>query len=626
MFQRWIWTGLLLLTALPVEAQQVLDTLITLPEVTVTASRVEVAAEEAPTRVTYISRTYLEQMPAASVADVLAQAGHGFVRFYGTSGLASLSIRGSTSSQVAVLVDGFRITDPQLGQVDWRLFPIDVLEGVEVGYGSNSALYGSGAAGGVVNLHLLDALPEARGRIRLGYGAWGAYRAGVLVEPTTGAWKTLFHVGWEQAQGDYPYVNRALFPPRQVRRENNDYREVRLYGTTSYTRRHTQIRLRFWHLEARRGLPGPGTQKPVGERQFDRATYLLLSGTARVQDTWLRGGMLYRHGVLRYVHPQLALDATGKTDFLQVELEARRECGSGWLCGWLLAPALARAVHPSLATLPVEWQWSTSFYARGRIGSLRLFPAFRVERDITREVWIGIPRLGMNLPLKASLILKTSLGRAFRNPTFNDRYWMPGGNPDLRPEKGWQLDGGLLLKRSRWALEFTAFWMDMYDQIIWQPQGNVWSPINKRRTRSRGLEVSLEGRQRVSSLRFRYYVGYTFTDARDRSAPDAPSFNRPLRYVPRELARGHLVAGWKGVQAGGWLQYVGRRYVTTDGTQFLSPYLLLTVTLEASVPFSRGGLHIKGAIQNLLNTDYEVVQGYPMPPRHGTITITLNLR
>ena len=158
--------ALFLLLSTSAVAQAVPDT--TLADVTVTAAREPVATRDAPVRVSVIDRQSLDAAAAASLADALQARAPVHVRRYGPSGLASVTVRGSSSSQALVLLDGQRLTDPALGQVDLSLLPAALLESVEVLSGPASGLYGSDAVGGVIGLQT----PRAS-RIVTEAGPWG---------------------------------------------------------------------------------------------------------------------------------------------------------------------------------------------------------------------------------------------------------------------------------------------------------------------------------------------------------------------------------------------------------------------------------------------------------------------
>ena len=128
-------------------------------DVVVTATRSERTKEEVPAAVTVISKTEIEQTPAMNPLDILDQSAG--VIAYSTKGFLSSStanntiirgLGGISSGHVLVLVDGVPANDTQSSLFHWNdLNPADV-ERIEIVRGPGSALYGSSAMGGVINI------------------------------------------------------------------------------------------------------------------------------------------------------------------------------------------------------------------------------------------------------------------------------------------------------------------------------------------------------------------------------------------------------------------------------------------------------------------------------------------
>ena len=99
---------------------------------------------------------------------------------------SDLGIRGAGFEQVVVLVNGVRMSDPQTGHFDLDLaVPLDLIERVEVLRGPSSAVYGSDAVGGVVNIVTKGDGEGWNGRVE--GGSWGTARvsAGGGISRTT---------------------------------------------------------------------------------------------------------------------------------------------------------------------------------------------------------------------------------------------------------------------------------------------------------------------------------------------------------------------------------------------------------------------------------------------------------
>ncbi|HLP96995.1 MAG TPA: TonB-dependent receptor [Sideroxyarcus sp.] len=148
-----------------------------LDEVVVTATRSAVSLAAAPAAVTVVSAKEIEQKNASRLGDVLDQVpglylrGGAFGQSHGTIGTSGMSLRGVDQNKTLVLLDGQPIQDAGSGKVNWRLPFLEDIARVEVVPGAFSALYGSNAVGGVVNI--ITKQPDRRQfttKLRKGWG------------------------------------------------------------------------------------------------------------------------------------------------------------------------------------------------------------------------------------------------------------------------------------------------------------------------------------------------------------------------------------------------------------------------------------------------------------------------
>lgn len=601
-----------------------------LSEIVVTAARLETTLAAAPSRVTVLDGSSLAQTGAQSLADLVDKRSGAFLQRYGPSEMASLSLRGTSSSQSAILLDGRRITPPQIDVFDLTLLPTVLLESVEILHGAASPLYGSDGIGGAVNVRTLQPGAAASWRASASYGAYGERTGSALLSLEEGGFATVGAFEIASAENDFPYLHEASFPAETRRRRNADTERRSAYLSTSYETERHSLRLSTWYDEAERGLPGLATAPSSDERQWDRQFRLWADADRRLERGSLHLRGLLQHTALRYQDTGQDLDQTGRALVGGLELEARRPVGASWTIGGGADGAVGQAVHPSLSEDAGERHGALFAYGSGPIGPALLYPALRLDGIGTpgggRLVALS-PRLGVNLPVwsRAGLFAKASAGRTFRSPTLNDRFWQPGGNPDLAPERGWAYDAGLFLERAAGRVEVSAFLHHVQDQIVWQAVGgDHWSPFNLRRVRTSGIEASLHTRRALTTwLEAESGLFYTLTHALDRSDPESSAYNRQLRYVPRESLKAHLslTAGALTLDLNG--QHTGRRYITRDESQHLEPFIVLGAQLRLTRPVGAARVHLGLALENALDADYAVMAHRPMPPRHARLRLTL---
>ncbi|MGB5994533.1 MAG: TonB-dependent receptor, partial [Candidatus Deferrimicrobiaceae bacterium] len=141
-----------------------------LEPIEVTATRVERKVSEQASAVSVVTREEIERKNPLVAGDVLQGIPGVDVQRSGSAGnLENIKIRGSLGTHTLVLIDGFAVNSPTLGQFDISSLPVDGFERIEVVRGAQSALYGSNAMGGVVNF-----IPRKAGKKReYGAGASG---------------------------------------------------------------------------------------------------------------------------------------------------------------------------------------------------------------------------------------------------------------------------------------------------------------------------------------------------------------------------------------------------------------------------------------------------------------------
>jgi len=233
------------------------------------------------------------------------------------------------------------------------------------------------------------------------------------------------------------------------------------------------------------------------------------------------------------------------------------------------------------------------------------------------------------------------VGRAFRYPTFNERYYDPGGTPGLQPEDGWTVEGGVSVRRagpsSLLKADVTVYATRLTDKIVWQPSYvtsgvQVWSPSNVSRVRSRGLELSLRGRTQIRSggtlsggtLSGGTLSGgtlFTHVRAENRANPLSPAYGAQLPYVPQQKWKLWAQLQWRGLSLSTTGRLIGPRYYSADESKSLPPYQAVDLRVAYEWKFSAGRLSLEAQIQNVLDRRYEVVRLYPMPPRHATLRL-----
>ena len=142
-----------------------------LPQVMVTATRVEQPLADVLSSVSVITRADIERSQAQSLADLLqGEAGFEFARNGGPGAVTSFFLRGQNSINSVIVVDGVRSSVDQIGSLLVIDIPLQQIERIEILRGNASALYGDAAVGGVISITTLTGKGKAQAYGSVGLG------------------------------------------------------------------------------------------------------------------------------------------------------------------------------------------------------------------------------------------------------------------------------------------------------------------------------------------------------------------------------------------------------------------------------------------------------------------------
>lgn len=530
----------------------------------------------------------IRRLPVRTLSDVLGWA-LGVDVLARSPVQADVGIRGSSAEQVLVLVDGARATDPQTAHFALdQTVPLDDVERVEILRGPASALYGADAVGGVINI----VTRRSDGVVaRVEGGSFGTGEASVRAGGGSEALRGQLAGEARRSDGFRP---------------GTDYREGMLRGGGSATVGGRELRADLGYAARDFGARAFYTppDAPYDEYEKTRTGTLLLSwdapATARfaltprvsvrrhdddfmlkrddpsfyenVHHSWQAGAELVGRWNAPRAH--LAWGAEGYRDILRSTSLGDRQESRAAAFAELSAGRVGRAVLT--AGLREDWH--------SRYGSF-------LAPSLAGAVWAS-----------PALRFRASAGRAFRAPTWTDRYYADPanvGNPELRPEHAWAGEAGAdLVARSGARLSATAFVRRTTDLIDWirpagAPDTTPWQAENLGVVTFRGAE--LEG-STLDPLGSRWTLrastlGFDADEAAanskyalrplDRTA--SLSFDRPLvrglgfgartAYAHRVgdagywLVDARLTAGWRDASVYlDALNLTGSRYLDVSGT------------------------------------------------------------
>ena len=653
--------ALLLCDVRPVSAQGrdsiamygVLDT------VQVVRRRIQHANEaNAGARVSRIDPEIIQANKTRSMAELLTDYTSVYIKSLGMGALSTASFRGAGASQTRVNWNGINITPPMSGTFDFSQIPVFFTDNISLYYGSSHVKNGTGAIGGSVNFFTDPVWQRGvSGKVLGEVGSYGTHTGGgqVNIGTSRASFKTRYY--YQHSDNDYTYINKILtnVPFREKRQDARYTQWAAMQEAYFRLSPYTRLTTVGWYQENSRMLPQPlGLVNTSHEKQWEvnarayagldfakgiHALHLKAAWLYYRQnyDKWYEGGLFDPEGnrnksqtwqaVADYsVAPcdNLVVDVTVTYGYDRVRVSSYMDIDSSkYVLGDVIydipevePPVVARR---NVVSLQAAVQWSP-------VAWLAVNGQYMFEQNDSRGVSTGALGVVANL-LGHELQVKGSVAYNYRFPSMNDLYWRPGGNPDVRPEKGYSYDMAVSYRKDfnrQWSFDAEAAGYLMYidDWILWLPKdGNqwIWTPQNHRNVRSVGTELYGKLTYTPGAWRFTGSGNFSWSQSRTRKKKhvDDGSYLKQIPYVPRFKWNLRAAAEWKGAFFSWQITYIGRRFITTDEAYATDPYPVHNLTAGYGYRF-RNGMRITPQLRvdNLFDKYYESTQYYPMPLRN----------
>ncbi len=637
-----------------VKGQGIRDSVFELPQVHVRAERI-FEKESAGMRQTLIDSLTMQQKVNASLSELLSENTSVFIKNHGRGALATASFRGTAPSHTGVSWNGINISSPMTGMVDFALVPVYIMDEMHLKHGTASIADQAGGLGGSISIsNRPDWDNTFSTHYTQGIGSYKTYKEYLKVEGGNQEVQLRTRAYHNQSENNYTFLNRAIADVEDGRVthpvDTNTHADYKNYGLLQevYLRPggNHLVSARWWGQWAQRTLPratsfeGPDNtnlneQSSIDQRFVTDWTFFTGSGKWLVRSGYSNKSLDYFQknrvpgvGLLPAVYSESTshsylnhaaythqvnefFSLEGSLDVNYYDVDSRDSV--------------------SRAGFRVDRIEYSLFFALRHSFRDRLNVNLMVRQNHTDNAWDPIvPYAGFDLKIsqRHNLILKGSVARNHHQPSLNDLYWQPGGNPDLLPEKGMAYELGLQHEQAFENLllrnEITFYRSDVDDWIIWVPGfKGYWEPTNIKRVLSEGVEVHslLEGK--TAGIAWRTSATYALTRAVNYGDPlvwGDNSYGKQLVYIPRHSGNLLIHMAWRGFQVNWQHNSYSERYTTSSNDvsrrDWLYPYHMNNVSLGKAFSIGMMDFSARLKINNLFNESYHSVLYRPMPGRN----------
>lgn len=568
-------------------------------EVVTTATLSEQAVFDVLGSASVINQVELKQ--SQSLPEALEyQSGLQIVRNGGQAAQTSLFTRGTNSDHTLILVNGIRFNSATAGQTALQFIDPEQINRVEIVKGSRSALYGSDAIGGVMQIFTNKAPEQRQGYLSLQGGSLNTRRiAGGLSDKVNNAFYSL-SLSREISDGMDNLVDDTGF------NADDDPYGITSGNLVAGVELSEKLKLSFTHFSTRSTanydtLYSGATAQPYDKNSQNMTSLLLDADLSSWYGTQLTVGQSEDNSEnLNFQN------TTDKSNF-----DTKRD-SVYWLNSFSILPILtidagfdythetvdSSTIYQNEQGQVIKSRDNAAVFAQTQLDLNDFTVVAGIRRDDNESYDTHTSaNAAMGYQVDAHVRIFASWGEGFKAPTFNDLHWPNSGNPDLLPETSTSREFGVKGHWDNASFTFSGFQMSVDNLINWAPDNDGdWRPRNINNADIEGLELDFD---------YRHATGYsinstlTYTDAVDAVSGETLA-NRAKKKLTANISRpfGRHSAGI------GFKAESKRR--TSTGT-YLPGYATLNFYASAAL---RENLSFKLMVSNVTDKDYQVNERY----------------
>lgn len=614
---------------------------ITFSDVVVTATRNEELVTSIPVATEVLNLKKIENSNAKDVGEALKSVGASLVKSYGALGsLESISLRGSTDAQVLILIDGQRLNNAQQGSVDLSSIPLDAVEKIELVKGGNSAMYGSDAVGGVINI-----ITKNMGRKdKLDFSASGMFGTYNTQKYDVSVGQGIKNIDYflsysrTQTDGNLKYTDLT---GKKVELKNGDTKADNFFAKAGYSfENQSKVSAFFQYRNSNNGSPG-SIQYPnysarnkadnkhfsisydgltFGQFVFNFNAYIMSRENRYINPESYSGTEenLYDSRSLGFLlkafadFNELGLISYGY-EFRQDKLESSKFINGASI------PFIGDHQR-NINSFYLQNDWKYDF---DHVWKLSVVPAIRL--DSYPEEGIGSqfsPKVGISFSHDEDWrgSIRGNVGKVYRAPTYNDLYWPEDtwtkGNPLLKPEKGITYDFGFIVQFAglgSWSIESTYFASNLDDLILWASAASgKWMPTNVSKASIKGIESKIAWKGFNNFLEMQ--ASYANMSAKDDSN-DPLTSGKYLIYRPKDKFDFIVNLNYGIASMNFYYNYVGKRFHDSGNTIEMDSYSMINANIGVSPKLFGTDWNMKLELNNLGDKEIQATQGSPLPGR-----------
>lgn len=586
----------------------------TLEPVVVTASRIEQLQKDAIPSTTVITSETIQNKKLADLPSLLrSEAGIEFARTGGPGQVMSVFMRGVNSRQLLVIVDGVPIQDGnELGTplILEHLQP-DQIDRIEVVRGNVSAIYGSGAMGGVIQIFTKQGTGKPTANVFAEYGSDSTTKIGAGVSGKTEAGTSFALSATRYRTDGFSAMNTGKYPNANP---DDDYdRNLSINASLSQKLNEDhELGIRLYMYDAKFEYDG-GERGTPGQYDWGKSKQWIGSiySKNRITKDWLSTVTVSQAEHRREYNTEYEngsdYKSNMKTETSMLQWNNSIALSSDWMLTTGLDVANEKVKNDDISHS--RDKYSAFAGVLGKIGKHNLQTNIRYDHvDDSGADTTGY--LGYGYDLTSEWKLLGSVSTSFLAPNLYQQYDPYSGNKNLKSERSTNYEAGIQYAKGKDLVRLSVFEWHTRDLIDYVQTGHYTGEYyNVGRAKNTGVELNAQteifGLDIGSNLTWQNPKDRETDEQLDRRAKIFGTVN-----VSKTVGQWYL---------GSDIQYTGHR---PDGDHDLGAYTLVNLNARYNI---NKNVSLYARIENLFDKDYETVYGYNQPDRGAYVGVNVKM-
>lgn len=563
-----------------------------------------------------------------NLGDILQDQSINYLKNYGPGNLSSISSRGGNAQQTSLIYKDFVLNNPLNGIVDFSSIPACFFNDINIIYGLPSSNWGNGGLAGAI---LLENNNQTIHKSEIEYGnTFGSFnqktnylKLSFKENRFTHSTK-IFH---KTATNNYPFKNQNLEIDRQI---NSAINHTAIMSESNLIlNENNHLNVVYFGQKLNREIPPSlyegltnAFQKDINHRIFFSYTKLEEKFKMNLKSAF-------------YDEKNTYIDSTRsiygynpcKSLINQIELKSIVPKAHNFSVNLTNSNAFSNGLNYNQKVSINRFSLTGTYVYKKRNWNQLLNIRVLADENFLTPLTFSY---GLNKIVNNNS-LYFNVGKVYRLPSINDLYWSPGGNQELLPEEGYSIDLGFKWKKdiNKKTLFFSpsiySRWINNW--IQWQPSGNFWSAMNIKKVWSRGIETNTDFYSLIHNLKLHLNLktSYNLSTNVEVLNDNQALINSQLMYCPHYKAVIKVSLSLKTLHLTYYHNYTGYRFTSSDNTSFLPAFHLGRISLSSEFKIKAQAFKIFYKLNNLYNSNYQLIINRPMPLINHEIGINLRL-